>query len=185
MIHFIDFISFINEKIDLTRVPPKQNEKVDVFLGRLQPIHKGHFFIIKKMKNPIIVLIKGKKSSLNRKRNPFPLEYQEYLLKKLDPNLKIITAPGGFLPLILFKIRELGYEPNVIYAGGDRIKSYKRMIDNLPDEVDLNVKFKETPRIASATEVRKALKNNDYEKFKDLMPKKLWDEYDTMINFIK
>lgn len=181
---FIDFITNINEALDLSRVPPKQKKTVEVFLGRLQPIHKGHFKILKKMKNPVLVLIKGAKTSKNKKRNPFPLEYQEQLIKKVMPNLKIHIAPSGFLPLILFDIRRMGFEPIVVYAGSDRISSYKRMMNSLPDEIDLNIKFKETPRYCSATQVRNALKSNDFKTFKELMPKELHDQFETMKTFL-
>ena len=180
MINFLDFTKNCNEALDFSNVPPIQKKQVSVFLGRLQPPHVGHQIILKKMKNPIVILIKGTISSKNKKRNPFPEEYQIGLLRKFMPNLKIHIAPSGFLPLIFFDIRRLGFEPIKVYAGEDRINSYKKMISSLPDELGFKVKFVKTPRICSATSVRKAIKDNDYKSFKDNMPQKLWSEWDTM-----
>ncbi|MHA2019601.1 MAG: hypothetical protein ACTSXY_15140 [Promethearchaeota archaeon] len=185
MINFLDFSKNCNESLDFENVPPKQKKEVSLFLGRFQPIHIGHQIILKKMKNPLVVLIKGTKTSRNSKRNPFTQEYQLGLLKTIMPNLKIHTVPSGFLPLILFDIRRLGFEPIKVYAGADRLNSYKKMISSFPDELGFNIKFVKTPRICSATEVRKAIKSNNFKSFKENMPKKLWTEWETMKTILK
>lgn len=185
MINFIDFTKNCSEALDFDNVPPIQKVEVSLFLGRFQPIHIGHQIILKKMKNPMIVLIKGSQSSLNKKKNPFTQEYQIGLLKVLMPNLKIHVSPSGFLPLILFDIRRLGFEPIKVYAGSDRLNSYKKMISSFPDELGFNIKFVKTPRICSATNIRKAIKDNDFKSFKENMPKKLWKEWNTMREILK
>ena len=48
-----------------------------------------------------------------------------------------------------------------------------------------NVKFIETDRVTSATEVRNAIRSDDKQKFKELVPKELWGEYEKMRELMK
>jgi len=168
---------------------PTQKKKVELFLGRMQPIHLGHEAIIKKMKNPVVALVKGKISSKDKERNPLSVKDQTRLLKKLFPSITIIEVPTGFVPDIINELRKKGLEVTTIYAGADRINSYKAMIDGynkkLNDNQQMIAKVKETPRVTSATTVRKAIRDNDFETFKKNMPKKLYDEYDYLRKIIK
>ena len=75
-----------------------KSKTASLFLGRMQPIHNGHEAIIKMMKNPIVALVKGGKSSEDKKRNPFDEKYQIKLIKKLNPSVTVITAPSGYIP---------------------------------------------------------------------------------------
>lgn len=168
---------------------PTQDKNVELFLGRMQPIHLGHEAIIKKMKNPIVALVKGKASGANKERNPLTSKDQIKYLKKLFTSLDIIEVPTGFIPDIINHIRKEGKEVSVVYAGADRISGYKKMIDvynkKLGDDQQMSVKFKETPRITSATTVRDAIRSDDFETFKSSMPKKLHSEWDSLKKILK
>lgn len=158
--------------------------KCELFLGRLQPFHNGHKKIIEGMKNPIVVLVKGKVSGTDTEKNPLDEEYQKKLLKMVFPDLDVSVSPNGFLPGILGYLRKQGKEVVKVYAGADRIASYQDAVDKanakMPEDQRYHVTFKETERVTSATAVRDAIKNNNKEEFKKLVPEAIWGEWDTL-----
>jgi hypothetical protein len=166
-------------------------KQVELFLGRLQPVHKGHKKILDSMKNPIVVLVKGNKSTMDKKRNPLDAEYQSKLLKKIMPNITIEIASSGFLPVILSNLRKKGIEVTKVYAGADRITGYEAQVKNASDymksigEVPWDITFVETERVTSASAVRAAIRSNNEEQFKKLAPKEIWGEWDNLRKLIE
>ncbi len=164
--------------------PKPGSKKVQLFMGRMQPIHLGHKKIIDSMDNPVIIIVKGEKSSEDRTKNPLSAEYQIHLVKKVAPQAEVMTVSNGYLPKIIAQLREKGMEPDTIFAGADRINGYKKQIDDanarMPPGYRYNVKFKETERVTSATTVRNAIRANDEAGFRKNMPKELWGEFETM-----
>jgi phosphopantetheine adenylyltransferase len=156
--------------------------KIDLLIGRFQPIHKGHAKIIKSMTNPIVVIVKGKKSSEDIARNPLSADDQKRMIHKIFPDLEVSISPNGFLPGILGYFRKQDKEVTKIYSGADRIEGYKAAIDKanekMKPEEQYKVDFQETERVTSASAVRKAIKDDDYETFKNLVPKEIHDEWD-------
>jgi FAD synthase len=184
------FKEHLNEAaFDPSSYLPTQDKTVELFLGRMQPVHLGHEAIIKKMKNPIVALVKGKASSEDKSRNPLSAKDQIKYLKKLFSSLDVLEVPTGFIPDIINAIRKDGKEVVTVYAGSDRIAGYKKMIDvynkKLGDDQQMNVKFKKTPRVTSATTVRDAIRDDDIETFKKNMPKKLHSEWESLRKIIK
>jgi hypothetical protein len=164
-------------------------KQIELFLGRMQPIHIGHKKIIDSMKNPVVVIVKGGKTSEDKARNPLSADYQEKLLKKVSPGVEVSISPNGFLPGILGYFRKQGKEVTKIYAGADRITGYKTAIDTanakMPEDQRYKVTFQETERVTSASAVRTAIRSGDQETFKKLCPKEIWDEFDTLQKSIK
>lgn len=162
---------------------------IELFLGRMQPIHIGHKKIIDSMTNPVVVIVKGGKTSEDKSRNPLSAEYQEKLLKKVSPGVEVSVSPNGFLPGILGYFRKQGKEVVKIYAGADRIEGYKTAINaanaKMPEDQRYHVTFQETERVTSATAVRNAIRSGDQETFKKLCPKEIWDEFDTLQKALK
>ncbi|MDX8383291.1 MAG: adenylyltransferase/cytidyltransferase family protein [Ghiorsea sp.] len=166
----------------LEDVNPKGTKNVELFLGRMNPIHKGHIAIIKKMKNPVVAIINGVKSSQDKKRNPLSFDERMHMLKKVAKDVMIIEAKTGYIPAILNTLREINLEVTTVYAGDDRIASYKSQIQrenkNIEnDNLEFDITFRKTDRIASATDVRNAIRDNDFDTFKTLMPKELWNQF--------
>jgi phosphopantetheine adenylyltransferase len=178
------FKTFINEAIDPNKYEVKAKKTASLFLGRMQPIHNGHDAIIKMMKNPIVALVKGAKSSEDKARNPFDETYQTKLIKMLNPKVKVIIAKSGYIPDIINDMRKEGLEINEVLAGDDRIGSYQKQIDMfnraMPVDKRVEAKFTTTPRITSATTVRNAIRSGDIDTFKKNVPKKIWGEYEKM-----
>jgi len=55
------------------------------------------------------------------------------------------------------------------------------MINNkLDDDHKFNVRYMQTERSASPTEVRETIKSGDVDKFRLLMPKELWNMFDEL-----
>jgi len=186
---FKQFIMIL-EAIDPDKYEDQASGKESsLFLGRMQPIHKGHDAIIKKMKNPIVVLVKGAKSSQDKERNPLDTNYQTKLIKMLNPKVDVFVAPSGYIPDMVNEYRKKGVEVTEILAGSDRINAYRGMINGfnkqMPDEKKINVKFTETPRVTSATDVRNSIRGDDFETFKELVPKKLHKEWETLKKKLK
>lgn len=183
--NLIKFKNFILEALDPNDYVDRSTGKsASLFLGRMQPIHNGHDAIIKMMKNPVVALVKGGKSSLDTKRNPFSEKYQTKLIKMLNPSVTVIIGKSGYIPDLINDIRKSGMEVTEVLAGDDRIGGYQRQIDSfnrqVPPEKQMKVTFKKTPRITSATTVRNAIRANDIETFKQNVPKKLWGEWEHM-----
>jgi hypothetical protein len=162
-----------------------QTKKVELFLGRMQPIHIGHKKIIDSMTNPIVVIVKGE----DKAHNPLSVEYQEKLLKKVTPGVEVSVSPNGFLPGILGYFRKKGKEVVKIYAGADQIEGYKTAINStnakLPEDQKYDVTFQETEPVTGATAVRNAICSGDQETFKKLCPKEIWDEFDNLQKALK
>jgi hypothetical protein len=172
--------------------PIKAKKEVELFLGRLQPPHLGHKKNIDAMKNPVIGIVRGTKSGLDKTRNPLEVDYQISLIKKFAPNAIIKVFPDGFLPFIISSLRQEGLEVVTILAGSDRIDSYKQSIvsfnKKLPDDRKIEAEFKEIARDdkdISATKIRSAIRTGDKEFYQDNVPKELWGEFEKLQSLMK
>lgn len=179
------FKNFLAEALDPANYEVAQKKKGSLFLGRMQPIHNGHDAIIKMLKfQPFVVVVKGAKSSQDTARNPFDFKYQQQLIKKLNPKVEVIQAPTGYIPDMINGFRKQGVEIVEVLAGNDRIGGYMKQVEGfnkqMPPEKQINIVYRETPRITSATTVRNAIRADDFETFKKNVPNKLWKEYDKM-----
>ena len=186
---FLDFHSILIEDFAEDFPVSNSGKPTDLFLGRMQPIHNGHAAILKMMKNAVVVLVKGKKSSQDKSRNPLDAKYQEKLIKMIDSKVEVMVAPTGYIPDMIADLREKGKEVSTILAGNDRIGDYKKQIDRLnkklSKEQKSKVKFVETPRVTSASKVREVIRNDDEATFKKLTPKTIHKEYAKLRKLIK
>lgn len=133
------------------------------------------------MKNPVILLVKGGKSSQDKQRNPLSQKDQIRLIKKYKPSAKIVETKNGYIPDIIEQLREMNIEVETLFAGDDRLDSYRKQ--NKSKGID--IEYKLTPRVTSATKVRNAIREDDFDTFKKIMPKKLVGEWDTLRKLIK
>ena len=175
----------------------EENLKGTAFIvGRFQPITRLHHKIIddarKKYQDIYVVVVSGAKSSKDKKKNPFPLAFRMRLISKAFGgklhSSKIISAPNGFAPDIIDKITRHSSKESlkkniVLLAGSDRIPGYKRQIDDYFDKEGIEVSIQEIERDmsaadnVSATKVRDAIKEKDFETFKSLTPEGIHDEF--------
>jgi len=152
-------------------------DSIGIFSGRFQPVTKAHSDIINTMakenRKVIIFLVKGKKTSENKTKNPFDSETQKKMLELVSPdNVEIKIISTGFF---VDELNELPDETKfVAYAGSDRIKAYKAYEKYMGGNRTLEVKeVKRTDKGISATKVRQSLKDNNFEEFKALTDKKI------------
>lgn len=162
-------------------------KEYELFLGRFQPLHKGHAAVIGKMKNPIIALVKGGKSGSDKTKNPLSLKDQARLIKKAYSNAIVIEVKNGYIPDIAEELLKKNMKITAVWAGEDRRAGYERQLSSYdkknPDNAQ-NIEFKPTfvggKRIGgtSATIVRNAIRADDKKEFLKHMPKKLQGEWE-------
>jgi phosphopantetheine adenylyltransferase len=151
----------------------------DLFFGRFQPVHNGHLAVLKRMKNPVVVIVKGKMASKDKGKNPLDFDYQASLIYKIAPGVRVFQSETGYLPDI---IKNLGDCPDTVFAGPDRIAQYQAQVVRANKELDdpLVIRFEETERVTSASVVREAIRSGDKKAFKANVPRAIWEDYSTM-----
>jgi phosphopantetheine adenylyltransferase len=158
-----------------------QPEKVNLLIGRFQPIHSGHIKaakeLSKKNKYPVLFVIVNTGKSSNK--SPFSADTVQSLIDQAAGQFSYIkdsiTVESGFIEEILKRIRP-DYDAALIGAGEDRVEDYKiqlkYLMNNLKD-IELSDDFGVVtlPRFVSGTKIREFVKNNDYQSFKQYTPK--------------
>jgi hypothetical protein len=139
-----------------------------------------------KYKNSYILLVKGGKSSEDKKANPFNIEIQKKMYEKILPShVKLQIVSNGYLPDIL---KELPGNNYALYCGPDRIEGYRRQLKSLTDGNKMTIINTEelVPRKegVSGTKFREALRNNDKEAFQKVAPKELWSMFEELKEII-
>lgn len=187
----INFQEFLSEAmaVDAVNVTPGKSEVV-VFSGRMQPPTAGHLKAIKAAyskyhKSVVIVLIKGTKSDIF-----FDTKIQKKVFEKMLKGIphEFLELDNGFIGEWIHALRNKKIEPIALFCGSDRVKSYSGQINRYKEKLNLNIKVEEIQRSGediSASKVREALKNNDFELFKKNMDKSTWSLFDELGKFIK
>jgi cytidyltransferase-like protein len=186
-----DNIELIEEEKKKDRMP------VNVIMGRFQPFHSGHLNMAKELKEKnghpsvAIVVYPGHNKS---GKSPFDeATIKRYMDAVVDNNKEIesyIIMNRGLLGSGVAKLIEMGYDPILIGAGEDRIEDYKKQVDylkmsDIKDQISDDLKLKETPRVTSATDVRKVLADGDFSKFKKMVPKEVANMYNDLVTSVK
>ena len=204
--HFYSFNEFIStlETIDTTKKPLPENntkkeekplEDVNLLVGRFQPFHNGHLKMAKTLKEknglPSIVAVvhPGHNKSGN---SPFSEElvskYMESIVKDSGGLIKgFFIAKRGLLGVIYGAAKEHGYKVNLIGSGDDRMENYKKQADYLKKaggDFPKEIEIVETPRSTSGTEVRDAIRKEDFLKFKKLVPQSVGSFYNSLVSAI-
>lgn len=147
--------------------------KIFAIIGRFQPFHKGHAHMydytlnyIRKnnIKDAEIVFVIVSKNKITDKNFLYHEEI-EYLIHEVFPDVAVFVSPDLYYENVA---KSIGTSPeNIVYViGEDRSKSVENM----------GMDYIIAPRFTSATEVRKAIMDNDYKKYKKLMPEEIADK---------
>lgn len=156
-----------------------------LFLGRFQPPTIAHFNIIKNFiemckgrlyyNKIVICIISGNKSK--KELNPFPVSLIKEMIKKVfpDDNIEIMTHSTGNLISIINK-----YKFNIRYvlAGSDRSDDYAKQLRNTYTTNVLEYDRRDDD--VSATKLRKAIKEDNFNDFKKLIHPELIGYYDQL-----
>ena len=157
---------------------------VGIFSGRMQPVTLAHSKIIDDMSKEndkgIVFIVKGKKTSEDKEKNPFDAETQKKMLELIAPkNINIEIISTGFF------VDELNKLPDgtkfTAYAGSDRVKAYTSFQKYMEDNRTLEIKeIKRTDEDISATKVREALKADDRKTFEKMTHKNIHKMFDEL-----
>jgi cytidyltransferase-like protein len=160
-------------------------------VGRFQPFTNGHLKIInelyqKTQSNIIIGIVEGKKSSQDKVKNPLDYGQRAQLITQAlnQENIPFIIMKfeNGYLPSIIETINKNVNKVNKVYmgCGTDRCSTYTRLLDKIKKELpDFNYELVEISRddaSISATKIRDALKSDNYEFYKQNVPKGISDK---------
>lgn len=121
----------------------EQKKKAAVIVGRYNPPHIGHYALFKEVKSwikkhpdlnlsplPIVVVVEGKKTSLDTARNPLSAKDRISAMtasNKAD-GVKFLTAGSAYAAFE--EVRAAGYEPIAVAVGTDRADGkYVEMLD--------------------------------------------------------
>lgn len=168
---------------------------VNLIVGRFQPFHKGHLKMCSELKEknglPCIVAVvhPGHNKSGN---SPFSENLvSKYMKSVVEDNPGLIegffTTRRGLLGVIYGEAKKMGYNIRLIGAGDDRIEDYQKQSDYLKKaggDFPSDLKIYKTPRSSSATEIRDAIKDGDFLKFKKLVPPAISAYYNSLYSVI-
>ena len=124
-------------------IPSEAAKKVALVIGRFNPPTIGHYKIINEVKkfiksnpkigleaNPVVIVIGGSKSDLDKKRNPLTTDERILFMSSSGQTDGVIflTAENAFAAFAV--ARHNGFEPIAIAAGSDSIDSYVDILNN-------------------------------------------------------
>jgi hypothetical protein len=206
---FYSFDEFITklETIDSEEIPSdvemvqeekkKERTPVNVIMGRFQPFHSGHLNMAKEMKEkngyPAVALVVYPGHNKSGK-SPFDegtiKRYMDAVVNNNDEIESYLIMNRGLLGSGIAKLIDKGYDPILIGAGPDRVDDYKKQVDylkmsDLKDQISDKLKLRETPRVMSGTEVRQALEDGDFSKFKKMVPKEISNLFNDLVTSVK
>ena len=125
-----------------------------VIPGRFQPFTKGHNEMLQAVQNnAVIVIVKGRKTSQDKDRNPLEFSEQTSLIKAIHPDVQVLRCESGYLPEVLNVVQNAGINPLGIVCGTDRYEEYRGQLQaNFPT---LDIKcIERSEQALSASEAR-------------------------------
>ena len=168
-------------------------KKVNLLIGDFQPVHLGHVKAIEKLKSKnglpavIISIVRGGKSE----KRPFSETTIQKMLNNVEQEYgdmieKAILIKGGGIEDIISSLKP-NYIP--ILWGTDKklIDKYAIQLGYLKKKdtaLDLNKDFQlvEIPRYQSGSEIRNAIKDENYSEFKRLVPSSIIPDFFNLKN---
>jgi nicotinamide mononucleotide adenylyltransferase len=173
-----------------------RKDATGIYVGRFQGLTTGHAKVAKIMSRVhhkgYVLLVKGKKSSLDKERNPFPEKVQEQMISKvLGPGFKVIILHGSIVEEFKAAIEDgrIQGKEFVVYAGPDRVQDYRKLAKYFKQEgiglsvVDAEQMVPRTEEI-SGTKFREALRNDDENAFHTVAPKELWSMFKELKKYV-
>lgn len=180
----IQMINYFTQPTDdiKTKLELQGTTKCNVFIGRFQPFHNGHLKTCLDMKkrNGLPVVLVLIHTGTKTEKNVFSIDVIQKMVDVLLEAKLIdhcVILPTAFFGDI-YKALRPDFEPLYFCCGEDRLNSYEKQVvymrKNCPKiNILPNIEIVQIPRIASATEVRSAIRDNDYDTFKKFTPKPL------------
>lgn len=169
--------------------------KVGLLCGRFQPVHRGHINLIREALNHCdrLIIAIGSAQESGTKRNPFDYETRKELLRRSMRGLgervtmipvndrEVISEDSSWGKYLIKEVFEqTGVVPTINFSGVEGVRSHwfdEVEIEQM--ELDRNI----TP--ISATALREAILNDDYEAFAQMTPSGLWLKYEWLKKKLK
>ena len=206
---FVSYQEFISklETIDSEEIPEdvdmlkeesgEERKPVNIIMGRFQPFHHGHLKMAQKLKEEndlpsfVVVVNPGHNKS---GKSPFDEKslkmYMDAIVANNEEIEGYIIVTRGLLGSAIARLIDMGYDPKLIGAGPDRKDDYAKQIDyirmsDIKDKISDDLSIVETPRVTSGTEVRQAIKDQDFSKFKKMVPQEVSNLYNDLITRVR
>lgn len=155
-----------------------------VFVGRFQPMHKGHKQVIEDHidSEENFALVIGSAGKKREQKNPLSAEEREKIIKSCFPNLEILhledkTEEEGGHEKWIQDLKDLGVKK--VISQNDLVKE----LVTKDDELDLLEQQLYDPEIYSGTEVRRRIRSG--EEWRYLVPKCSEKTLETFLEHIK
>ena len=169
----------------------KDLKDVNLLVGRFQPFHNGHLKMAKFLKEKnnfpsvaVIVYPGHNKSGKSPFKEDTIKKYMDGIVRDESEIADYIIVQRGLIGSAIVKLLEKGYKPHLIGAGEDRIDDYTKQLEYVKKseigEEMKDLKLIKTPRVTSATKVREAIADDDYQEVKRLVPKGVSVLYNTL-----
>jgi len=206
LVSYQEFISKL-ETIDNEEIPEEvdilhedvsdERKPVNVIMGRFQPFHHGHLKMAKALKEKnnlpsyVVVVYPGHNKS---GKSPFDNDsikmYMDSIVSNNEEIEGYMMVNRGLLGSAISKLIDMGYDPRLIGAGPDRKDDYTKQIDyikmsDIKDKISDELEIVETPRVTSGTDVRQAIKDQDFSKFKKMVPQEVSNLYNDLITKVR
>lgn len=176
-------------------------KKVVFFPGRFQPFHSGHLEALRRTSQEFGLPVIPVQIVSKREESPFPPSLLERIGKDVAKSNSFIADfviyPQGrntFLGEIISYLRDLGYDPQGLGCGSDRLVDYTKQIAyingpkgaaDLPTGFVAKMVDSRASDGPSGTKVRQALQDGDQLSFNRMMPKELHKYYKDFEKYIK
>ena len=169
-------------------------EKFGLYVGRFQPFHNGHLSVVREALKHCdrLIIAVGSSQESRTKKNPFTFEERRELiwrsLKGLNDRVLIIPLPDReyygddctWGQYVLDQVEaQCGHRPTINFEGEEACRSFWF------EGIDIERVVLDRQIIpCSATEVRKALKDGDFNGFWERVPTGIWIKFDKMRQII-
>lgn len=169
--------------------------KVGLFIGRFQPFHRGHESVVRKMLEECerVIIAIGSAQEFGTITNPFRYEYRRLMIQKVFPEyfdrISILGINDRANPsndeswgeyLLNTIYQNTNIKPDAIYQG------IENKHDHWFDSFDIHiVNINRGILKVSATEIRKAILENNFERFMMFTPKTLHSEFKNLRKILK
>jgi cytidyltransferase-like protein len=163
--------------VDFGTEVPQVKSRINIIIGKFQPIHKGHMDMIHKLKKsngqPVFLAVTYDPYS----KQHLNMETMSKMLNMMKTESKDIEGYKKYkIPMLESIMRDLSQKYDIELIGcadgeGDDLKIQLDYIKKMNPEIKTEIL--EIPRISSGSEVRDSIKSNDYSKFKDNVPKSI------------
>lgn len=169
--------------------------KFGLFIGRFQPFHKGHESIVRKMLKECerVIIAIGSAQEFGTITNPLRYEYRRLMIQKVFPEyfdrISILGITDRENPsddeswgeyLLKTIYQSINIKPDVIYQGEEN--KHNQWFDSFDISI---ININRGILKVSATEIRKATIEDNFEYFKAFMPEALYSEFKNLRKILK